>query len=119
MCGGASDLRGEAGEPLCAPCWDDVQDAHEFYAARDIGYRNAASAASDREARGVVPLELADAARRLGLLAVVCMDCTRHYNTVSAQGAEGGLSHGLCAECSAQREADVPTSLDAEIWGDK
>lgn len=78
VCGGASDVRGEAGEPLCAPCWDDVQDAREFYAAKDIGYQNRASAASDMEA----------------MYPVLCGWCSSHVNWSPVSN-----STGMCRAC--------------------
>jgi hypothetical protein len=52
-------------------------------------------------------LNLGEAAAMLGLIAMVCMDCKEHYGTVSAQGAKGGVSDGLCDPCEEKRVAAI------------
>ncbi len=37
-------------------------------------------------------------------ITVVCMDCGKTIGTKSAEGAGGGISHGLCSDCSTKRK---------------
>lgn len=48
---------------------------------------------------------IASAAKALGLLVSVCMDCDQGYGKpVDSGAAEGGVSHGLCDACARKRE---------------
>ena len=33
------------------------------------------------------------------ILISTCCECKRHYGVKDAQGADGGISHGLCKKC--------------------
>jgi hypothetical protein len=60
----------------------------------------------NRQLDVVDPFDLQRAAIWLGLIVSVCIDCKQTYRTVDAEGAEGGISHGICGPCHERRSAE-------------